>query len=104
MALGLARVAGLSMVPYLAPGDVVLVRYGSSFAVNDVVLIDQGERTEIKRVTRIEGSHVFVHGDNAEVSHDSRQYGALTSSQVIATVKWRLPQSLRFLANLGSSH
>ncbi len=86
MAYGFAVVEGLSMIPALAPGERVLVRYGSAFHVGDIVLVDRGERVDIKRVVRIEDGHIFVEGDNAEVSTDSRHYGAVTRDAVIAKV------------------
>ena len=86
MAYGFAVVEGLSIIPTHAPGERVLVRYGSAFQVGDIVLVDRGERIDIKRVTRIEDGHIFVEGDNAEVSTDSRHYGAVPRDAVIAKV------------------
>ena len=86
MAYGFAIVEGLSMIPALAPGERVLVRYGATFKVGDIVLVDRGERVDIKRVTRIEDGHIFVEGDNSEVSTDSRNYGAVSKDAIIAKV------------------
>lgn len=95
MAYGFAIVDGLSMVPVLAPGDRVLVRYGATFKVGDIVLVDRGERVDIKRVTRIEDGHTFVEGDNTEVSTDSRHYGAVPNDAIIAKVIRRMLQFKR---------
>ena len=94
MSWGLAVVEGLSMIPALAPGERVLVRYGTPFGLGDMVLVDRGDRVDIKRVTRIEDGHIFVEGDNSAVSTDSRHYGAVSHSDVIARVVWRLPRWL----------
>ena len=101
MALGLARVEGLSMIPYLAPGDIVLMRYAATFALNDVVLVQHSQRVDIKRVTGITGTQIFVEGDNSAVSQDSRQYGEVHSEHVIARVLVRLPRWLARLAPKG---
>ena len=44
-----------------------------------------------KRVERIEGSHVFVVGDNPAASTDSRHYGAVTANDVLGRAMLRLP-------------
>jgi len=94
MALGLAVVEGLSMVPTYAPGERVIVKYGASFEVGDVVLVDFKDRIDIKRVKQISGDQVFIEGDNTAVSVDSRQYGAVKNNRVIAKVIYRLPRWL----------
>jgi phage repressor protein C with HTH and peptisase S24 domain len=94
MALGLAVVEGLSMVPTYAPGERVIVKYGASFEVGDVVLVDFKDRIDIKRVKQISGDQVFIEGDNTAVSVDSRQYGAVKNTRVIAKVIYRLPRWL----------
>ena len=83
------------MVPALAPGERVLVRYGSRFALGDVVLVDRGDRVDVKRVVRVEDGHIFVQGDNEAVSTDSRHYGAVNRSDIVARVVWRLPRWVR---------
>ena len=94
MALGLAVVEGLSMVPTYAPGERVIVKYGASYEVGDVVLVDFKDRIDIKRVKQISGDQVFIEGDNTAVSVDSRQYGAVKNTRVIAKVIYRLPRWL----------
>ena len=94
MALGLAVVEGLSMVPAYAPGERVIVKYGASYEVGDAVLVDFKDRIDIKRVKQISGDQVFIEGDNTAVSVDSRQYGAVKNTRVIAKVIYRLPRWL----------
>ena len=94
MALGFAVVEGLSMVPAYAPGERVIVKYGASYEVGDVVLVDFKDRIDIKRVKQISGDQVFIEGDNTAVSVDSRQYGAVKNTRVIAKVIYRLPRWL----------
>lgn len=82
------------MVPTYAPGDLLWVHYGAAFAVGDVVLVDHGPQMDLKRVTRIEGNHIFVEGDNSAVSMDSRHYGAVPRTAIRATVVRRMPAFL----------
>ena len=44
-----------------------------------------------QRVERVEGSHVFVAGDNPAASTDSRHYGAVTANDVLGRAMLRLP-------------
>ncbi len=94
MALGIAIIEGLSMVPTYAPGERVIVRYGSSFGVGDVVLIAFHDRIDVKRISKIENGLVTIIGDNEAVSIDSRKYGPVQNSQIVAKVIFRLPKWL----------
>lgn len=95
MSWGIAVVEGLSMVPVLSPGERVLVKYGSPFAVDDVVLVQRPDQIDIKRIKRINGWDVFVEGDNIHVSIDSRHYGPVHTKNIIAKVIWRFPRFVR---------
>lgn len=79
------------MIPAFAPGERLVVRYGAPFKVGDAVLVDRGERLDLKRVTRVDGRHIVVEGDNSGASTDSRHYGAVTAEAIVAVVQWRLP-------------
>lgn len=79
------------MIPALAPGEFVLVKYGAKFKVGDVVLVEFVDRTDIKRVKLITPDHVLIEGDNAAVSIDSRHYGAVRINRVLGKVLFRLP-------------
>lgn len=95
MSIGLAIVHGHSMIPSYAPGEVVLVQYGTRFTVGDVVLINFTDRTDIKRVKEILGSRVFVQGDHEAISIDSRNYGPVNTDLIIGKVIYRFPRWLR---------
>ena len=94
MRFGFAVVEGHSMIPTYAPGERVLVRYGAAFKTGDVVLVDFSSRIDIKRIKKIEGSQIFIEGDNAAVSIDSRQYGPVKESRILGKVIYRLPKWL----------
>lgn len=83
-------VRGPSMSPTVRDGDVVLVRFGASPAVRDVVLVRWSARPEqlsIKRAERPVGVGWWVLGDNPDGSTDSR---ALGPAEVVGVVRGRL--------------
>ena len=94
MAYGFAVIEGLSMIPTYRPGDRVFVKYGATYSVGDIVLSDFKERIDIKRIVKIDDDQIFIQGDNSAVSIDSRQYGAVKSSRILARVLFRLPNFL----------
>jgi type IV secretory pathway protease TraF len=73
--------------------DVVLVSKTSEFSKGDIVLLSDPVRTErtklVKRVAdvSISGNSVFVLGDNANHSTDSRHFGSVPSVMVEGVVK-----------------
>jgi len=88
------RVAGDSMVPALRDGDHVLVDEGRRDPLpGALVWITHPDRPElamVKRVLRVEdGGALYVVGDNAAASTDSRQLGALDRALLRGTVVWR---------------
>ena len=91
-------VAGRSMSPTLNPPesrwlDVVYVSKISDFTTGDVVLLKDPVRSDgtliVKRVAQIsrDETSVFVLGDNADHSTDSRQFGSVPSHLVEGVVK-----------------
>jgi len=94
----LRRIAGDSMTPALRPGQLVLaVRVGRSWRglgrllrvrPGQVVILRHDGLEKIKRVSRTRSGQVFVVGDNADASTDSRQFGWLSLDDVDAVVLW----------------
>ena len=95
MAWGFAVVEGLSMVPSFAPGERLLVRYGGTFTIDDVVLVKRPDQIDVKRINKVIDDRIYVIGDNLDVSIDSRHYGPVSAEQILAKVIWRLPRFLR---------
>lgn len=91
--LTVVAVAGLSMVPTLAPGDFLLVRRGARPRVGDVVVVRHPGRPDlvvVKRVVRAVGPDQWcVEGDNPEVSDDSRDFGPVAVADVVGRVLCR---------------
>ena len=92
-------VSGSSMSPTYNDGDWLLFRPLATIDANDlqklvgkVVVIERESYPGIhfiKRVVRIDGSKVWVEGDNAAASTDSRQWGALVPTEIVGTVLMR---------------
>ncbi len=81
----LFRVQGESMLPTLSPGQLVLGWSRFRPRVGDVVVAQQNRRL-VKRVRAIKGESLWLEGDNAGYSTDSRSFGYLPKSAVIAKI------------------
>lgn len=77
------------MRPALRPGQLVLIAAGRP-KPGDVVVFDSREDgiEKIKRVRRLSGKRLYVVGDNAERSTDSRQFGWINAADVTGRVIW----------------
>lgn len=88
----LRRVVGASMAPTLRGGQLVLVRRGA-WRVGDIVLLEHDGLEKVKRVVKTDGARVYVAGDNAGQSTDSRHFGWLPRASVRGRLVW--PRSRR---------
>jgi len=93
------------MAPTYGRGDWLLVRFRKRShqprwaKVGEVVLVERHSQPGvlyIKRITGIRGDSpnrhymtYWVEGDNKEISHDSRSWGALDGEEIIGTVLFR---------------
>jgi phage repressor protein C with HTH and peptisase S24 domain len=83
--LGLYRVAGHSMIPTYAPGDLLLGLRWFRPRVGDVLVLT-GQPPLIKRLTAITPEGLVVSGDNASDSHDSRHFGPVAPGRAQARI------------------
>lgn len=79
------RVSGISMLPVLRPGDTLLGLRWFRPKVGHMVVIWR-ERPLIKRITRLSADQVWVEGDNASASTDSRHFGPLSRADLEARI------------------
>jgi signal peptidase I len=97
----LSVVRGKSMEPTFHDGQVILVGKGGllfgPLKRGDVVVFTREGQLLVKRVvalpyetapdgTRVPANHIYVVGDNLEVSEDSRTFGPIPLSSVIGKV------------------
>lgn len=80
------------MLPVFKPGHVLLaVRDGRELHEGQVVVIRHGGLEKVKRIRYIKDDRIFVEGDNQLRSTDSRSFGWLHRSAVVAHVVWPRP-------------
>ena len=88
------RVVGRSMLPLLKPGEEILfdsyIYRKSSPQINDIIVAIHPNRpnmTIVKRIDSIErDGKYFLLGDNPRESTDSRHWGAIEKSNILAKV------------------
>ena len=84
------------MLPYLLPGKLVIARRGPAvdrLNLGDIVVFRHNHLLKIKRVAKIDRNKIYVVGDNAAESTDSRHFGWVDSGSVVGKVIW--PRKLR---------
>lgn len=76
------------MAPTLAPGQLVVGRCGTELHAGDVVIVSHNGLEKIKRIERQQGNLVYLLGDNPQSSTDSRSFGWVQASDIVAKVVW----------------
>jgi nickel-type superoxide dismutase maturation protease len=82
------RIVGDSMFPTLVDDAVVVARRTTRLTPGDVVVLKHGKMEKIKRISKIEGSRIYLLGDNPNYSTDSRHFGSVPAEDVLAKVIW----------------
>jgi len=80
------RVEGLSMLPAFTHGKIVFAWRFRRPQVGDVVIAKHHHIELIKRVSELQDDKVYLLGDHADASTDSRQFGWLPSGSIVAVV------------------
>lgn len=82
------------MVPTLQDGQLIIVGAPKRVSVGTVVVVQHNGLDKIKRVTQMKDDQLYIAGDNPSESTDSRTFGWIDETSVIATVVW--PKVSRF--------
>jgi len=82
------RVKGESMLPKLKPEQIILASSRIRLRTNQVVVVRREGLEVVKRLSKMAGSRVYITGDNAPKSTDSREFGWISKDDVLATVIW----------------
>lgn len=70
------------MSPTLTKGRVAVFRRKKSYKHGEIVLIYHAGLEKIKRIAKISGDNVYLIGDNAAHSTDSRHFGAVPKNSI----------------------
>ena len=76
------------MAPALKAGQLVVGRDTRELQPGDVVIVSHDGVEKIKRIERQQGDLIYLLGDNASASTDSRDFGWLPAKTIIAKVVW----------------
>lgn len=88
------RVEGTSMSPSIVAGSMV-VGIKKTPNINDIVIARVKNKEVIKRVRSIDNDAVFLVGDNSLESTDSREYGSINKSDILAVVMVTIPKATK---------
>ncbi len=84
--LAFYRVYGESMLPTYSHGDVLLGWLWIKPRVDQVVVVQTPKRYIIKRIKQLSAKGIWLEGDNATVSADSRAQGWYPIENIKATI------------------
>lgn len=76
------------MVPTLHAGQLVIGRRTNDLRPGDVVIVSHDGLEKIKRIERQQGDLIYLLGDNANASTDSRNFGWVQGKTIVAKVVW----------------
>lgn len=89
----LRRITGGSMAPAFKAGKLILFVRRRVYRPYDVVLFENGGKEKMKRIFEIENDKIYVLGDNAASSTDSRHFGWIGRKQIKgSTLKRNAPE------------
>ncbi|MEK7168569.1 MAG: S26 family signal peptidase [Patescibacteria group bacterium] len=88
------KISGHSMEPLFLHGDKILTTnifyLFKSPQINDIVVFKDITNVFVKRITKIINDKYFVSGDNQNDSLDSKDFGAISKSQILGKFIYKL--------------
>jgi phage repressor protein C with HTH and peptisase S24 domain len=88
--IGIKRIVGDSMSPYLKDRDLIMVLKTNKYKAGDVVGFKSNDKIFIKRINEIKNDLLFVLGDNPDNSLDSRKLGWVNRESVVFRLLFRI--------------
>jgi phage repressor protein C with HTH and peptisase S24 domain len=82
------QVQGDSMALTLHEGQLVIGRQTRELKSGDVVIVSHDGLEKIKRIEKQQGDLIYLLGDNAAASTDSRSFGWVQAKHIVAKVVW----------------
>jgi len=76
------------MLPALKAGQLVVGRQTCELSPGDVVIVSHNGLEKIKRIEKQQGDLIYLLGDNAGASTDSRSFGWVQAKAIVAKVVW----------------
>lgn len=76
-------------MPVLPPGTYVWgIRWFRKLVVGDTIIFLHEGKEKIKRIADMRSADLFVVGDHADASTDSRHFGWIPKDSVVAKIIW----------------
>jgi phage repressor protein C with HTH and peptisase S24 domain len=76
------------MAPTLRAGQVIVGQQTRKLRPGDVVIVLHNGLEKVKRIAKQQSDFVYLLGDNAAISTDSRDFGWVPTETIIAKVVW----------------
>lgn len=78
------------MMPCLEYGDIALFFSNIKIKPGKIVIFEHDGIEKVKRVKSVKGKEVYVLGDNASKSKDSRTFGCIKKDSIkgVMMIKW----------------
>ncbi|HUY53341.1 MAG TPA: S26 family signal peptidase [Candidatus Dormibacteraeota bacterium] len=90
ISIGIKRIVGDSMSPYLNNRDLIVVLKTNKYKVGNVVGFKLNDKILIKRISKIKQNLFYVLGDNPSNSLDSRKLGWINRDDIVFKIFFKI--------------